>query len=113
MDLGVLDERLAALHPHVFYDYFGIDRATIEAFGAFEPSLVADVPLFIEPFLIFNSKKEECQDLHVAIIKKVLFFTAVEATKVRRILKKLGMESISDVILIDARKGNKKSGSKA
>ena len=35
-----------------FSDHFGVDPDTIEAYGAFNISLVADLPLFIDPFLL-------------------------------------------------------------
>lgn len=56
-----------------FSDFFGVERDTIETYGAFDISLVADVPLFIDPFLIFNSKKQDYRDLHEAIIRYVLY----------------------------------------
>jgi hypothetical protein len=56
-----------------FSDYFGVEREKLEKCGAFDISLVSDLPLFIDPFLIFNSKKEEYQELHAAIIKYVLY----------------------------------------
>jgi hypothetical protein len=37
-----------------FSDYFKVAPETIEAYGAFNISLVADLPLFIDPFLLFN-----------------------------------------------------------
>jgi hypothetical protein len=46
-------------------------------------------------------------------ISAILFFTLAEERKVHRILKKLGIENSPDVVLIDARKDNKPSGSKA
>lgn len=46
-------------------------------------------------------------------ISVILFFTAAEERKVHRILKKLGIEKSPDVVLIDASKDNKPSGSKA
>jgi hypothetical protein len=42
-----------------FADHFGIDPDTIENHGAFNISLVTDLPLFIDPFLLFSSQKVE------------------------------------------------------
>jgi hypothetical protein len=38
-----------------FSDYFGVAPATIDAYGVFDVSLVSDLPLFIDPFHLFNS----------------------------------------------------------
>jgi hypothetical protein len=37
-----------------FSDYFGVKRNTLARYGAFDISLVTDLPLFIDPFLLFN-----------------------------------------------------------
>jgi len=39
-----------------FSDHFGIDSAVLAKYGAFNVSLITDLPLFIDPFLLFNSK---------------------------------------------------------
>jgi hypothetical protein len=46
-------------------------------------------------------------------IKVIIYFTAREKKRVDGILKKLSLDGHKDVILIDARKDNKPSGSKA
>lgn len=56
-----------------FSDYFGVTPQQIEAHGAFNMSLVTDLPLFIDPFLLFNSKKQEYQRLHQEIITYLRF----------------------------------------
>lgn len=56
-----------------FSDVFGVDQADLEEYGTFNISLVNDLPLFIDPFLLFNSKKPEYQDLHTQIIGYVRF----------------------------------------
>ena len=40
----------------------------LEEYGAFNISLVVDLPLFIDPFLLFQSKKVRYQELHAAMI---------------------------------------------
>jgi hypothetical protein len=40
-----------------FSDYFGIPRRTIQKYGALDISLVGDLLLFIDPFLLFKSRK--------------------------------------------------------
>ncbi len=52
-----------------FSDIFGVKPKTIEKYGAFNISLINDLPLFIDPFLLFNSDKKEYQKLHRDILK--------------------------------------------
>jgi hypothetical protein len=54
-----------------FSDVFEVEPADLESYGAFNVSLINDLPLFIDPFLLFNSKKPEYQDLHRDIIRYV------------------------------------------
>lgn len=52
-----------------FSNYFKIDPDVIKAYGAVDISLICDIPLFVDPMLIFNSEKEEYKKLHEKIIK--------------------------------------------
>lgn len=52
-----------------FSEYYGIDTSIIEEYGAVDISFVCDLPLFIDPMLIFNSEKEEYKKLHEKIIR--------------------------------------------
>lgn len=56
-----------------FSDTFGVDPALIEKYGAFDISLINDLPLFIDPFLLFHSEDEEFQKLHQQIIQYLVF----------------------------------------
>jgi len=56
-----------------FSDYFEIDPRVIEQYGAFNISLISDLPLFIDPFLLFNSRKRKYKELHKNIIKYLQF----------------------------------------
>lgn len=56
-----------------FSDFFDIDPAVLEDYGAFNVSLINDLPLFIDPFLLFDSEKPEYQALHDGIINYVKF----------------------------------------
>lgn len=56
-----------------FTDYFGVTERQLKTHGAFNVSLVADLPLFIDPFLLFNSKKPKYKALHDEIIKYLRF----------------------------------------
>lgn len=65
--------------PTFFSEYFEIDAKIVEDYGAFNISLVNDLPLFIDPFLLFNSEKENYVELHNEIIR-YLIFLKVRAT---------------------------------
>ena len=41
-----------------FSEKFQVDSELIRAYGAVDISLVCDIPLFVDPMLIFNSEKE-------------------------------------------------------
>lgn len=56
-----------------FSDFFNISPAAVEDYGAFNISLVSDLPLFIDPFLLFNSRKPQYRQLHSGIIKYLRF----------------------------------------
>jgi hypothetical protein len=52
-----------------FSERFGIESELISNYGAVDISLVCDVPLFIDPMLIFNSSDPEYKELHDEIIR--------------------------------------------
>lgn len=56
-----------------FSDFFGISPERLEQYGAFDVALINDLPLFIDPFLLFNSNKPEYRELHDSIIRYVGF----------------------------------------
>lgn len=56
-----------------FSDFFNVDEKILDSYGALNISLVNDLPLFIDPFLLFNSEKDEYQKLHKNIIDYVIF----------------------------------------
>ena len=56
-----------------FSDLFGISPKLLEGYGAFNISLINDLPLFLDPFLLFNSNKPEYKKLHEGIINYVRF----------------------------------------
>jgi len=56
-----------------FSDRFEIDGTAVDDYGAFDISLIADLPLFIDPFLLFNSDKPEYQLLHDELIRYLVF----------------------------------------
>ena len=56
-----------------FSDFFDISEDIIEEYGAFNISLINDLPLFIDPFLLFGSEKPEYQKLHDEILDYLVF----------------------------------------
>jgi len=56
-----------------FADHYDVDESTLEEYGAFNISLVSDLPLFIDPFLLFHSDKPEYQTLHQQILRYLRF----------------------------------------
>ncbi len=54
-------------------DYFGVDVEVFEEYGALNISIVNDLSLFIDPFLLFHSDKPEYVELHEAIINYLVF----------------------------------------
>lgn len=56
-----------------FSDHFGVSRKIVEKYGAFDVSLVADLPLFVDPFLLFASRKPTYRKLHDGIIDYLKF----------------------------------------
>lgn len=56
-----------------FSDFFNVSRDALEEYGAFNISLISDMPLFIDPFLLFSSEKPEYKALHQQILKYLTF----------------------------------------
>ncbi len=56
-----------------FADVFEVSKKSVDDYGAFNVSLVTDLPLFIDPFLLFQSPKKEYKDLHDSIIRYLAF----------------------------------------
>ena len=56
-----------------FSDIFGISEELLEKYGALNISLINDLPLFIDPFLLYASDKAEYKMLHEEIINYLLF----------------------------------------
>lgn len=56
-----------------FTDVFNIDEKVLDEYGAYNISLINDMPLFVDPFLLFYSTKEEYKKLHDDIIKYIIF----------------------------------------
>ena len=56
-----------------FADFFNVSESEIENYGAFNISLINDLPLFIDPFLIFGNKNPDYQKLHNDILTYLKF----------------------------------------
>ena len=56
-----------------FSDVFEVDKKILEEEGFVDISLLCDLPLFIDPFLIFGSEKNEYKELNNEINKYLLF----------------------------------------
>lgn len=56
-----------------FSDVFRVSTTALDRYGAFNISLINDLPLFIDPFLLFNSRKRRYRKLHGEIIGYLAF----------------------------------------
>lgn len=65
-----------------FSDFFEVSTDKLEKYGAFNISLLNDLPLFIDPFLLFNSKKAKYKKLHRQIIDYVIFLKGISTKNI-------------------------------
>ena len=56
-----------------FSQHFDVDPVELKEHGALDINLVSDLPLFIDPFLLFNSNYEQYQQLHENILRYLRF----------------------------------------
>ena len=56
-----------------FSDFFSVKPRALERYGALDVSLISDIPLFVDPFLLFNSQKPLYRKLHQEIISYLKF----------------------------------------
>lgn len=56
-----------------FSEIFDIDESVLESYGAFNISLLNDLPLFIDPFLLYASDKSDYKKLHEEILDYLTF----------------------------------------
>lgn len=68
-----------------FTDFFNVSPDILEDYGAFNISLINDLPLFIDPFLLFGSKKPEYQDLHKSILSYLIFLKSKSEEGIKNI----------------------------
>jgi hypothetical protein len=57
----------------LFSEYFDIKESIMTDYGALNICLSSDLPLFIDPFLLFASEKEEYKILHKNVVDHLLF----------------------------------------
>ena len=56
----------------LFSEYFEIEENLIDAYGALNICIDADLPLFVDPFLLFSSEKPEYVNLHDQIVSHLI-----------------------------------------
>jgi hypothetical protein len=56
-----------------FTDFFAVSPDALAEYGAFNVACIVDLPLFIDPFLLFTSSKPQYQTLHNEIIRYLTF----------------------------------------
>jgi hypothetical protein len=56
----------------LFSEYFEIDNSSLEKYGALNICLSSDLPMFIDPFLLFASKKSEYKILHKKVVEHLI-----------------------------------------
>lgn len=103
----------ATATPIYFSDFFDVPTEELEAYGAFNVSLINDLPLFIDPFLLFDSEDEYFQALHEEIIRYVTFLrdVSVDPTISRGLLDHwFRFPEVSQNWLGFSKTGNKGSG---
>lgn len=96
-----------------FTDFFEVAPEVLEGYGALNISLINDLPLFIDPFLLFDSEDPEYQRLHEEIIRYVKFLRGVSSdTSISKGLLDswFGFPEVSQNWLGFSKTGNKGSG---
>jgi hypothetical protein len=73
MDTAVAENTGGSLVPIYFSDVFEVDAQVVDDYGAFDIALVNDLPLFVDPFLLFDSEGDKYKDLHDGIIDYLIF----------------------------------------
>jgi len=65
-----------------FSGEYGVSREELDEYGAFDISLLTDLPLFIDPFLLFNSSNPKYRALHEEIIHYLQYLCEKSACQV-------------------------------
>ena len=62
------------IKPKIYFsDFFNVSEKSLEDYGAFNTTVITDLPLFIDPFLLFHSRKTAYQKLHSDVISYLCF----------------------------------------
>lgn len=61
-----------------FNEYFDIDTSELDTYGALNISLDYDLPLFIDPLLIFLSENPNFKTWHEKLVKYILFLSSLK-----------------------------------
>lgn len=96
-----------------FSDYFEVSPADLKAYGAYNISLINDLPLFIDPFLLFGSDKKEYQELHESMLKYMDFLKTKSSNRLlsrSEIMAWYQFPEVKQNWLGYSRKGNAGSG---
>ena len=60
--------------PNIYFsDVFSVPPEILEKYGAFNVALVNDLPLFVDPFLLYDSQNSVYRELHDGIIMYLCF----------------------------------------
>jgi len=73
MDFSSADDTSGMLVPIYFSDVFDVDAQVVDDYGAFNVALVNDLPLFVDPFLLFDSDGDKYKSLHEGIVDYLVF----------------------------------------
>lgn len=71
--MGAREDAAADAGGVFFSEWFFVASEALDEYGALDISVVSDLPMFIDPFLLFNSNKAEYQALHESIIEYLRF----------------------------------------
>lgn len=56
-----------------FSDFFNVEEKVIDEYGAINISLINDLPLFVDPFLLFSSEDKKLKKIHDEMISYLKF----------------------------------------
>ncbi len=61
----------------LFNEYFGLNENVLDKYGALNICLSADLPLFIDPFLLFASEKVTYKKLHSQVVEHLIHLKGI------------------------------------
>ncbi|MEV5652936.1 hypothetical protein AB0L57_32195 [Nocardia sp. NPDC052254] len=78
--VGIGTEKSAERIPRYFSEYFEVDPELLQQYGTIDISVITDLPLFVDPFLLFVSENPKYEKLHDGILKYLDFLKSHAAT---------------------------------